>query len=566
MRIKSIRGLLGLPLIVVGLLFLAVSGAFAQSGMDHSAFPNLQGPFESGPEVTAQCLTCHADVGEDVMGTIHWTWDYDNPVTGDEAGKYNVINNYCVSVRGNEPRCTSCHIGYGWRDDTFDLTNPGNIDCLVCHDSTGTYKKFPTGAGDPVYGETREFGGKEWPAPDLAAVAQGVAMPTRDNCGSCHFTGGGGDAVKHGDLDTSLKAPTRDLDVHMAADGANMTCQTCHTTEDHDISGGRYVSDYYDDGPARCETCHSDAPHDDAGLDGHTAAIACQTCHIPEYARAQPTKMTWDWTTAGELNPDGGGVWIITDPDTGKPTYDSRKGEFTWAANVVPEYRRFNGVYDWTLLSDTVTPDTGFMINPPQADADSKIYPFKLFTGTQPMDVASGTVAPLNLFPSGEADTTAFWKFWDIELAIQGGFEAYGLEYSGEQGSIDSEMYWLQTHMVAPADQALGCTDCHSAEGRLDFAALGYPEDRAAVLAMFPPVAPETTTTTAAPTTTTAAPETTTTEAATTTAAPETTTTVAAAPAEEESSSNIGLVVIIVIAAALVVGGGTYFFLRRRTS
>ena len=32
-------------------------------------------------------------------------------------------------------------------------------------------------------------------------VAQNVGLPARENCGGCHFYGGGGDGVKHGDLD-----------------------------------------------------------------------------------------------------------------------------------------------------------------------------------------------------------------------------------------------------------------------------------------------------------------------------------------------------------------------------
>jgi hypothetical protein len=87
------------------MVLAAASGAFAQQdGMDHSQLPMLEGPFETGPEVTQVCLTCHADIAADVMATTHWTWQYDNPVTGDEAGKVNVINNYCVSVLDNEPR------------------------------------------------------------------------------------------------------------------------------------------------------------------------------------------------------------------------------------------------------------------------------------------------------------------------------------------------------------------------------------------------------------------------------------------------------------------------------
>jgi len=36
-------------------------------------------------------------------------------------------------------------------------------------------------------------------------------------CGACHFHAGGGDGGKHGDLDFSLVAPPRELDVHLSA-------------------------------------------------------------------------------------------------------------------------------------------------------------------------------------------------------------------------------------------------------------------------------------------------------------------------------------------------------------
>ena len=38
-------------------------------------------------------------------------------------------------------------------------------------------------------------------------------------------------------------------------------------------------------------------------------------------------------------------------------------------------------------------------------------------------------------------------------------------------------MYWPTTHMVQPKENALQCTACHGAEGRLDWLALGYPGD-----------------------------------------------------------------------------------------
>ena len=64
--------------------------------------------------------------------------------------------------------------------------------------------------------------GKKWPAVDLEKVAKSVGMPGRQNGGACHFFGGGGDHVKHGDLDSSLTKPSRDMDVHMAVDGATI--------------------------------------------------------------------------------------------------------------------------------------------------------------------------------------------------------------------------------------------------------------------------------------------------------------------------------------------------------
>ncbi len=110
-------------------------------------------------------------------------------------GKQDIINNFCIATSSNWPRCTSCHIGYGWKDASFDFEDPTNIDCLVCHDQTGTYKKSPTGAGMPEENV------------DLLKVAQSVGPTKKENCGACHFNGGGGTGVKHGDLDESLLLP-----------------------------------------------------------------------------------------------------------------------------------------------------------------------------------------------------------------------------------------------------------------------------------------------------------------------------------------------------------------------
>ena len=165
--------------------------------VDHAQLPALQGPFESPQEVTKACLSCHAEAANEIMHTTHWTWEYVNETTGQVLGKKTLINNFCIDIQSNEPRCTSCHVGYGWTNKDYDFAVQENVDCLVCHDTTGEYKKFPTGAGLPV-SEPKEFpagSGVIWNPPDLANVAQNVGLTSRETCGSCHFFGGGGDHV-----------------------------------------------------------------------------------------------------------------------------------------------------------------------------------------------------------------------------------------------------------------------------------------------------------------------------------------------------------------------------------
>jgi hypothetical protein len=51
------------------------------------------------------------------------------------------------------------------------------------------------------------------------------------------------------------------------------------------------------------------------------------------------------------------------------------------------------------------------------------------------------------------------------------------MEYSGEYGWTDTDMYWALTHLVAPKEEALQCYDCHGEDGRMDWEALGYYGD-----------------------------------------------------------------------------------------
>ena len=201
---------------------LWMAGSALAATADHGKFKELQGPFASGEDVTRACLSCHTEAAKQVMATRHWTWEYENPADGSKLGKKTMLNGFCIGDKSNEAFCQSCHVGYGWKDDSFDFSAEEKVDCLACH-NTGGYKKLSGLAGHPAY-ERMEWpsgSGKFVEATDLARVAQHVGHTSRETCGTCHYYGGGGDGVKHGDLDSSLNAAPRELDVHMAQDGLN---------------------------------------------------------------------------------------------------------------------------------------------------------------------------------------------------------------------------------------------------------------------------------------------------------------------------------------------------------
>ncbi len=451
------------------LLFFALTAllvaATAQGATDHAKF--VKGPFKSGPKVTKACLDCHEKEAKDFMKTAHWTWSSEQNIKGGKKtiGKKNVINNFCISLPSNWPRCTSCHAGYGWKDGQFDFTRATNIDCLVCHDTTGTYRKFPTDAGHPAY-QDKEFGGKPWKAVDLLKVAQSVGAPSRATCGSCHFYGGGGDHIKHGDLDSSLIKPTAQIDVHM---GRGMTCQSCHKTKKHAIPGNSLLISQGEGTRVACTDCHTVEPHQNQVYNRHARRVACQTCHIPTIARAMPTKVWWDWSKAGR---------DVKEPPKDKfglETYAKMKGEFRWDKDFSPSYSWYNGSVERYLPGDKIDPAKVVNLNRPlgdRNDTSARIMPFKVMHGKQPFDKLNNHMVYVNVFgPDG------YWKTYDWKKSIENGMKAGDLPVSGEYGFVETSMVWKVTHMVAPKQMALTCNDCHGAKGRLDWQALGYPGD-----------------------------------------------------------------------------------------
>ena len=298
---------------------------------------------------------------------------------------------------------------------------------------------------------------------DLAASAQSVGVPTRENCGSCHFNGGGGNGVKHGDLDESLYFPSENVDVHMGR--YDFLCIDCHQADDHEIKGRSISVSVDNENQVACTDCHQpESTHSDERINVHLDTVACQTCHIPAGALRDPTKMNWDWSAAG-------------DPDREEDPHEYLmiKGSFVYEDNFQPEYYWYNGLAERYLLGDPIADEGITVLNQPFGDVNdetARIMPFKVHRATQPYDTEYNILLqPNTVGPEG------YWTLFDWDLALQNGSEVSGLPYSGNYDFTETEMYWPITHMVQPAENALQCTACHSENGRMDWEALGYYGD-----------------------------------------------------------------------------------------
>jgi octaheme c-type cytochrome (tetrathionate reductase family) len=420
---------------------------------DHSSF--FHKAFADGRAVTRACLACHEDSAREVMQTAHWNWQgeevkvpgHDEPL---RIGKRNVINNFCIGIQSNWSACTSCHIGYGWEDENFDFSDETRVDCLVCHDNSGTYLKKYRGAG--------------WPdeSVDLLEVARSVGSPRHQNCGACHFQGGGGNAVKHGDMDETLLFPSERIDIHMGK--YDMQCIDCHQSEKHLIRGRSMAVSVDNENFLDCSDCHLDQPHYDSRLNAHTNRLACQTCHVPHMGADTGTKLSWDWSQAGQ-------DLDITD----EHVYLKIKGRFSWTKKKQPEYYWYNQTSTRYIVGDRIDPEVPTSITRPlgdRDDPDAKLWPFKVHRGKQPYD----TVNKYFLIPNVHGDL-GFWTRFDWPTALKLGAEVTGLPYSGLYDFAPTEMFFPLSHMVTSLDQALQCRDCHGQQGRIDWSALGYPGD-----------------------------------------------------------------------------------------
>jgi octaheme c-type cytochrome (tetrathionate reductase family) len=437
---------------------------------DHRRFPELQKKFITGVEVTRACVGCHNLAAEQFKKTMHWTW---NSPENKQLGKgAHSMNNYCISTNNmNDPACLNCHTA--WDAKGVD----GEVNCLVCHSRklmnwAEAFSDIEGLEADP--GDEESLMYAEEIRSELTQSISLVGPTQKENCGKCHFKGGGGEAVKHGDLDSTLLKATRSLDVHMAAEGPDFTCSRCHTTREHHISGRMYetpavqkqLSLIEDDTASKiaCVACHTNAPHRQSRLNNHTRTVSCQACHIPDVAREEPTMVAWDWSTAGKTKD---GMPYSEESEFGHHfyAYKSIKGSFQWKKNLKPEYHWYNGSMEQMTFDDEIDPTGVVRVNHPKGlvdDGVSKIHPFKTMRSVLPYDSGQNRlVAPLLSTDEG------YWKTLDWPSAIAKGMELQGMTFSGKMGFVSTEFSYSLNHMIAPKEAAVSCQECHEEKGRM---------------------------------------------------------------------------------------------------
>jgi octaheme c-type cytochrome (tetrathionate reductase family) len=445
----------------------AISARAAWSTSDHSKHPALQKTFTSGAQITAACLSCHSEAEEQFKKTIHWKWIGYTDETSKKLGKAgDSVNNFCISTNNMQDKsCNACHPGWQGKE--------AGVNCLSCHGS----KKINW---SEAFEDYNAFAASDDPEEtdlaleiqtDILDAVQAIGLPTRSNCGECHFKGGGGDGVKHGDLDTSLIKPGKALDVHMGVDGQNFNCTRCHTTVRHHVAGRIYSKPAFEQRTSllqddltpkiTCESCHGDKPHAPGDkVNDHTDKVACQSCHIPTFARELPTKMSWDWSRAGRLRE---GQKYKEEGPLGRETYLSIKGVMHWEKNVQPEYAWFNGVLKTLTVKDRIDPSSVVAVSAPVGDPqdpNARIFPFKVHRGKQPYDKVNKTLlAPLLSGAQG------YWTTLDWDEALTQGMRAMDVPFSGEFDFAATSYVLPTTHMVAPKENALACTQCHVRDG-----------------------------------------------------------------------------------------------------
>jgi len=361
--------------------------------------------------------------------------------------------------------CSMCHgvsLGLIPKEELSD-EQLANIDCLACHADPAVYpagpKAIKSGAKEVYQDEAGTWRYRvKVPFEKLAAGI--LKSPTKDQCLLCHAYSGGGPGFKRPNLEPALLGEVEEeVDVHLAR---GLECTDCHVFKDHQVAlkGPDTWARSEAARPPECADCHEER-HTRPVLGWaierfHKDRVACQTCHIPRYAKKAPTDTHRDWSQA-EFSPE-------------MSRYEPR---IAFATELVPTYRYWNEKTRVAYLYPEPTkPKEGKItyLAPVGKRGEGKLYPFKYHRAKVPFDGKNGVPVPIKVglvFATG-----------DTERAAKVGAEIAGLEFAGEY--VELERYMAINHGVEPRERALFCLACHGpTPRRIPWHELGlgyYPE------------------------------------------------------------------------------------------
>lgn len=441
--------------------FGLISPIPAPAGPTHLTITEYNGP--------ATCVACHPSEASDAFHSVHYQLTGPTPYATNipgNAGKYESgLNTYCGTVLSSRSfTCRACHAGYGGTpSETLSNDQLNNIDCLICHQDQ--YKRKPAPPFESVtftdyLGTQRTWqlpiedaAGSFRFQPDAANMtitpleaARTVHRPTRASCLRCHATAGGSDYAKRGDLGMVTADPPPTVDVHMSSQRGNLSCTACHEVENHRFMGrGLDLRESDRTGMMTCTQCHPSAPHASATTNRHTPHVACQTCHIPTYAKAgTTTEIERNWNQpvwAGGLLGGQGGF----------------KPEEIRAANLIPSYRWYDGTSQVYVLgqSPPQNADGEYELGLPNgtvAGHQAQIMPMKEHRGNSARHDATGQLIPHSTFK--------YFVTGDFDQAVADGMAYTGL--SGNWSTVRVHTYQTINHEVVDSTGALSCGECHA--------------------------------------------------------------------------------------------------------
>lgn len=192
--------------------------------------------------------------------------------------------------------------------------------------------------------------------------------------------------------------------------------------------------------------CHSSIPHESSRLNRHTGRVACQTCHIPRFAKLNSTEIRRDWTDP----------WFDSNLFGGQGGF---KPEEIRESMITPVYKWYDGTSRVYALGQQPIPREG----------DPIIYEFGLPNGW--VDTEGAFISPMKSHYSNSAmheDTgkmiphvvSLYFFTGSFEQAVAAGQAYVGLE--GTWSLVDVHTFQTINHGVEPKNKALSCGECHA--------------------------------------------------------------------------------------------------------